>query len=341
MTTRRTQFRRREELIQSKVCSTVPFRLVFQFAEYFPKRRIYDVLGKIVILNHPHYVQSFDKDRLVLAGDFRREFLKRIPSGIADSGVQVGYFKSDFLTIGAALDLAREPSLKSLQSLFTPEEWVRVFDLLAVAGRGQRLNTNVYADFGFSLSERLDVGFNKDADKIASARIPTNGQIEDFCVIGKRTTPSNIERFGLLCQYDSTVSKGEGIGGVASRLAMTARFKLRILRSPLEEVREGCIKITQRLLKDNRTDLGKKGFLRLFFPFGEFGCSVVIVNGFLLLLPRLAAIFQSQIVNIASAAKCSGKLSSLLISWEESVFKRLLDYHGDILRHIRGLYNHC
>jgi hypothetical protein len=92
MTTRRTQFRRRVELIQCKVCSTVPFRLVFQFAEYFPERCIYDVFGKIVILNHPHYVQSFDKDRLVLAGDFRREFLKRIPSGIADSGVQVGYF---------------------------------------------------------------------------------------------------------------------------------------------------------------------------------------------------------------------------------------------------------
>jgi hypothetical protein len=68
-------------------------------------------------------------------------------------------------------------------------------------------------------------------------------------------------------------------------------------------------------LKDNRTDLGKKGFLRLLFPFGEFGCSVVIANGFLLLLPRLAAIFQSLIVNIASAAEGSGKLRRLLIKW--------------------------
>src|SRR5262245_34322704 len=237
MPTRRTQLRRREELIQWKVYSTVPFRLVFQFAEYLPERRIRNVFGKIVILNHPDYVQSFDKDRLVLANDLRGEFLKRVPSGIADSGVQSGYFKSGFLTIGAALDLAREPSLKSLQSLFRPDEWARVLDLLAVAGRGQCLNTNVYADIGFSLSERFDVGFNQDADKIASARIPTNAQIEDFCVIGKRTTPGNIERFGLLCQYDSTVSKGEGICGVASLLAMTARFKFRILRSLLEEVR--------------------------------------------------------------------------------------------------------
>jgi hypothetical protein len=176
MPTRRTQLRRREELIQWKVYSAVPFRLVFQFAEYLPERRIRNVFGKIVILNHPDYVQSFDKDRLVLANDLRGEFLKRVPSAIADFGVQFGYFKSDFLTIGAALDLAREPSLKSLQSLFTPDEWARVFDLLAVAGRGQRLNTDVYADIGFSLPERFDVGFNKDADKKASARIPTNAQ---------------------------------------------------------------------------------------------------------------------------------------------------------------------
>jgi hypothetical protein len=341
MTTRRTQFRRREELVQLEVCSTVPFRLVFQFAEYFPERRIYDVFGKIVILNHPDYVQSFDKNRLVFADDLRREFLKRIPSGIADFGVQFGYFKSGLLTIGPALDLAREPSLKSLQSLFTLDEWARVFDLLAIAGRGQRLNTDVYTDFGLGLFERLDVGFNQDADKIASARIPTNGQVEDFCVIWKGTTPGNIERFGLLCQYDLAVSKGEGIGGVASRLAMTARFKFRILRSLLEEVRESCIEIPQRLLKNNRTDLGKKEFLGLLFPFCEFQRSVVIAKGFLLLSPSLAAIVQSLIVNIASAAKGFGKLRKLLISRVESVFKRPLDYHRDILRHIRRLCNHC
>jgi hypothetical protein len=34
-------------------------------------------------------------------------------------------------------------------------------------------------------------------------------------------------------------------------------------------------------------------------------------------------------------------LLSLLISREELVFKRLLDYHGDILHRIRGLFNHC
>jgi len=298
------------------------------------------VFGKIVILNHPDYVQSFDKDRLVLADDLRREFLKRIPSGIADFGVQFGQFKPGPLTIGAALDLVREPSLKSLQALFTLDEWARVFDLLAVTGRGQRLNADIYADFGFGLFERFNAGFNHDADKIAFASIPADRQIEDFRILRQRSAPYNVERLGLLCQCDSTVSKGECIGGVASRLAMTARFKFRILRSLLEEVRESRIEITRRLLKNNRTGLGKKGFLRLLFPFGEFQRGVVIANGFLLLLPGLAAIFQGLIVNIASAAEGSGKLRRLLISWEESVFESLLDYHGYTLHYISKLCNH-
>src|SRR5215813_3722301 len=107
MTTRRTQLRRRKVPIQWKVGSPVPGRLVFQFAEYFAERRIRDVFGKIVILYHPGHVQSFHKDRLVLADDLRREFLKRVPSSIADSGMQSGHFKSGLPAIIAPPDLAR------------------------------------------------------------------------------------------------------------------------------------------------------------------------------------------------------------------------------------------
>src|SRR5262245_13640167 len=106
---------------------------------------------------------------------------------------------------------------------------------------------------------------------------------------------------------------------------MTARFKFRILRPFLEEVGESCIEITQGLLKNNRTDLGKKGFVRFLFPSGEFQSGVIVVNVFLFLLPGLTAIVQSLIVDIASAAKGSPKLSRLRISREESVYESLLD----------------
>jgi hypothetical protein len=339
MATRRTQLRRRKELIQWKVCPPLPGRLVFQFPEYLPERRVYYVLGKIVILGHPDHVQSFDIDRLVFADDLRRKFLKRISSGIADFGVQPGYSKPGFLSIITVLDLSRQTALKYPQSLFILNERARIFELFALAGSGQRLDTNIYADFGFGLFEWLNIGFNQDTHKIPIAGVTADGQIEGFSVIRKRATPNNVERFGLLCQSDSAVSKGEGVGGVSSRLAMTARFKFRILRSLLEEVSESRIEIKQRLLKNNRTDLGKKGLLGLFFPLGEFQRSVMIVNGFLFLLPGFTAIVQSLIVDIANAAEGSPKLRNLRISWEESVFESLLDYHGDILKQIGRLCN--
>jgi len=254
--------------------------------------------------------------------------------------MQPGYSESGFLSIITVPDLTRQTALQYPQSLFTPDERARVFDLLALAGRGQRLNTNVYAHFGFGLFERLNVGFNQDADKIAIARIPADSQIEDFSVIRKRTTPNNVERFGLLGQDDSTISKGEGIIRVASRLAMTARFKFRILSSLLEEVGESGVEIPQRLLKNNRTDFGKKGFLRLLFPCGEFQSGIVIADGFLLLLPGPAVKFEGLIVYKTSAAEGSGKLGGLRIRGEESVFESLLDYHGEILQGIGELCNY-
>ncbi|HZF39569.1 MAG TPA: hypothetical protein VE715_12145, partial [Blastocatellia bacterium] len=316
-------------------------RLIFQLAKYFAERRINNMLSKIVVLNHPGHVQSFDKDRLVLADDLRGEFLKRVPAGVTDFGVQFSYFKSGLLPIVAVLDLARQTALKSLQSLFAPEQWARIFEFIAVAGRGQRLDAYIYADFGFDLLEQLDSGFNEDADKIASARIPADRQAQQLCIFGKRAAPSDIQRLGLLGESDLAVPKCEGIGGVASRLARSSRFEGWILRPFLEEIREGCIEIAQRLLKDNRTDLGKKDFLRRLLPFSEFGCGVVIANGFLLLLPGGSTIFQSLIVNIASAAEGPGKLRCLLISGEESVFEGLLHYHGDILHYISGLCKRC
>src|SRR5262249_23359249 len=130
-------------------------------------------------------------------------------------------------------------------------------------------------------------------------------------------------------------------GGVASRLAVASGFKLGIFRSLLEEISEGRIQITQRLLKHNGTDFRKKGFLRLFFPLGESGGGGVIVNGFLLLLPGGGAKLQRPIVNITSATEGSGKLLGLCISREESIVESLLDYHAGILHSICAPCEHC
>jgi hypothetical protein len=54
------------------------------------------------------------------------------------------HFQSGLLPIVAALNLARQTTLKSLQSLFPSGERARIFKFLALADRGQRLIADVY-----------------------------------------------------------------------------------------------------------------------------------------------------------------------------------------------------
>src|SRR5262249_23505827 len=219
MTTRRTQFRRRKEPIQRQIDSAIPVRFVFQLPEYFPERRIRNVLGKIVVLNHPGHVQSFDKDRLVLADDLCREFLKQVPAGVADFGVQFGHFKFRLFALIAPISFAREAPLKPLQSLFAPEKRSRDFEFLALAVRGQGLNVGIYADLGYRLLERLNLTFDEDTDKIALTCISAGGKADEFRVGGKLSAPDDVERLRLFGESDQAIFKCEGVRGVTGRLA--------------------------------------------------------------------------------------------------------------------------
>src|SRR6266508_5004435 len=220
------------------------------------------------------------------------------------------------------------------------KERARVLQFFSLTGRSQRLDADIYTDFSFGPLQGLDVSLNQDADEIAPAGVPADGQVDKLRVVGKRAAPHDVERSGLLGQCDPPLSVRAGVRGVASRLAMTTGFEFGILRPLLEEISEGCIEIAERLLKHDGTDLGKKGPVRVLLPFSESGGGRVIVNGFLLLPPCVSAIFERPIVHKAGAAEGPGKLRDLLISGKESVFKGLLDYHWDISHYICGLYIH-
>jgi hypothetical protein len=339
MATPRTQLRRRKEPIQRKIGSAVPECLVFQFSEYLSERRINDVFGKIVIPHHSGHVQSFDKDRLVLADDPGRELLKRVAPCVADSGVKSGYFELGFLTIITAFDFARQSALKSLQSLFSSDQWTGIFYLLAFTGRGERLDADINADFSFSFLQGLDVGLDQNAHKIAPGCIATDRQAEHLGIVRQWTTPRDIQWLRLLGQRDLAVSKSKSIGRIASRLVGAPGFESWIFSPLLKEVCEGRIEIAERLLKRYRTDFGKKSSIRILFPFSKLGCGFVIADKFLFLLPGHASQFQCLIVNISRAAEGASQLRGLFVSGEESVFESLFDYHERILYSTRPYCN--
>src|SRR5215510_1945480 len=192
MTARRTQLGRRKEPVQLKIGSPRPSGLIFKFAEYFTKRRVNNMPGQRMILCHSGNVQPFHKDRLVLAGDLRRKFLKRIAPGIADSGMEFSDFEFRLIAVIAAFRLARHSALKPFQSFYSSQEWTGIFYLLAVAGSRQRFNPHVYADFGFGFLQWPHVGLDQDADKIASGRITAHSQAKQPGIVRQWAAPRDI-----------------------------------------------------------------------------------------------------------------------------------------------------
>jgi len=199
------------------------------------------------------------------ADDLRREFLKPVSSDIADFGVETGHFKSGLPTIITAPGLARQAALKPLQSLFALNQWSGIFEFFAVAGRGQGFDADIYTDFGFGSPERLNIGFNEDADKIALARISADRQIEDFGVIRKWAAPYNLQSRGLLGQGDLAVSKGEGIGGIARRLAVASGFELRILRRFSKKFVKAVLRLRSDCCRTTELTSERKAFSGSFF----------------------------------------------------------------------------
>ncbi len=236
-----------------------------------------------------------------------------------------------FLSIIAALDLARETALQFLQPLFPSDERARIFESVSITGNGKGFNPNVNTDLGFDLLERFYIGFDQDADEVSVALVLADRQVNELRIRRKRATPRDIERLGLFGESDLTVSIRESVRRVANGLAIMSRFELRIVRSLLKKVRERHIKIAQRLLEHDGTDFGEKGFFRFLLPLCQFCRSHMIADRLFFLLPGDSSILQRLIVNVSSATECPCELRRLLVSRKESVFERLLDYHEGIL----------
>jgi hypothetical protein len=115
------QLRGWEESINRQVGSAGPSGLVLKLAKYFSKRRISDLFIEAMVLHHSGNVQSFHKDRLVLADDLGGEFLNRISPGIAHRGVKLSELQFCLASIVAPLNLARKTALKLLQSFLSTD----------------------------------------------------------------------------------------------------------------------------------------------------------------------------------------------------------------------------
>jgi hypothetical protein len=276
MTAATTQLRGREELIQGDVIPPIPRSLVLKLPEDFTKRRIAEMFGKFVILQHPDNIQPFDIDGLVLADRLSREFVNIVGANISNLRVLSGYLDPLFVSVVAAFKFAREATLLETKSLCRLMQWPGILKILPVARSRQSLDTDIYPDIGIDNGQGLNLGLDKHADEIAFGPVSADCDAHQFRILRQGTRPGDLKRFILFGKREVSVFVRESIRLIADRLSISTAFEAWIPGSFVEEVFERRIEILQGLLQHDAAHVVEKGSFRFFLEAGQsVRCSLI------------------------------------------------------------------
>jgi len=328
MTAVTAQLRGREELIQWDVISPVPVRLVLKLPKDFGKRRVAEMSGEFVIFEHSGDIQPFDVDGLVLADCRSREFVNVVGAKVSNLRVLFGDLDSLFIAIIRASDLARKPALSQAKSLRRLVQWPRILKSHPITASRQSFDADIYPDIGACLRQRMNVGFDQNADEIPFGFIFADRRADELRVIGQRTRPAYLKRLVIFGKPDPTASVCECVRLIASRPSVFAAFEARIFGSFLKEVIKRGVKVSEGLLQDDAAHVIQKSFLRFLLPsrqrFGCLGVAQRLMSFFVGFRPQLKPLIPDK----TRAAEGSSELRFLGIGRKESVFIGFLNDHG-------------
>jgi hypothetical protein len=135
----------------------------FSHREKASPSHIADCSGETAVLDHPAYVQIFDRDRVKSSDQIGRNLMVKILATARDFQVRFGDSDPLLRAPLRSLSPARKSPLLSLQVLQRALEMPRILDLFAVRECGETANSNIYAD-GLS-GRRQGFGFGRLANQ--------------------------------------------------------------------------------------------------------------------------------------------------------------------------------
>src|SRR5215468_2952881 len=118
----------------------------FRHIEKAPPGHVADCSGETAILDHPAYVQIFDRDRVKSPDQIGRYLVVEILATARYFQMRFGDFDSLLRAPLRSLLSARKSPLLSLQVLQPALEMARILDLFAVRECGETANADVYSD---------------------------------------------------------------------------------------------------------------------------------------------------------------------------------------------------
>ncbi len=334
MTTSATEFRGWKVPVERNIGSAIPFSFVFQLSEHLSPRCVANRFSQPLILVHIRNTQTLNKDRLVFAYGLCRELVQIVSAGVCYFGVNPGYLKSRFVSIVTALYFTTQTTLANLQTPFFLLQKLRIWQLLAIAKSRQIFQANIYTDGSFCLFQGLDVGFNKDTNKVSLSRISAYRQRLNRRVFRQRTRPTDFQRFALSCQRQFITFQSKSVVGITHRLSRFATLKSGIVSATRKEVSESSVKMAKRLLQYNATYFIQEYGCRLFFELRKQRGGSVIAQRLLILLPRCCSRLKHSIIDKSGTTKGLSKLLFLRVGWKESILEGLATLHAYSLHEI-------
>lgn len=156
VTTSRAPLARREEPITEQKLFTVPSTLVLQHPSEGPEAGVTEVLGQVMVVEHPTNVQILQCDPVEPLDQIRRDLMKVVLTTVSDLGLDASYLEPLEFSAVASLDTPTQCPLCSGKFLLKSFGVSGVVDVLSIREGGQSVDTKINSDTLAGLRHGLD-----------------------------------------------------------------------------------------------------------------------------------------------------------------------------------------
>jgi hypothetical protein len=288
---------------------------------------IRDALSQVGVLDHVADPQIFEIDHIVLPHQQERRFVVEVGTLPTDLLVLPGEDLHGLAAAIAALHPARHPTLGLLQFPFGPAVVSGILHHVTFSRDEKHLESHI--DARLLAGERQGVGGHVRAREAAIPAVSFMGDGHRLDGALKRATPPH-RNAPNLGEHEAPIVKrrpvAELLVGETGVAALALETRISWLFSSLHPAKEGLecpVQPGQHILQDLGMNVLVLGSHVL--DGGQFGTLVGAGDAHPALLPSVAALLESSIVEFPTAPQDECHLLLLLLSWQEFVLKGFAD----------------
>ena len=313
MATATTSLRGRKEPVNLDHTSSVPLGFVGELPGDLVPSAIANRFREATVSHHVAHGQILQIDRLVLANDPGRCFVREIFSAIVNLRVELRYFAPGFSAIGRSFSLSGQSTLQPAEPRFVLRRVTRIADSCSIRKGHGAIDSKIYPHGSRCLRKLLDFLIQAQRHEVAARTVST--QCHGRRVRRELAAPLDLDRTELSdCQGASTSVPLETGSRIFSRLLSVFFLKRGVFGDFLEEVGKSALQVAKTLLHWNTRHLVKPLGSLGFFQLRQRRARCDVIDS-LSSVPRIGSHPERPIVDVPHASKRLGQDLLLLNCW--------------------------